>query len=520
MGFHGLGLRQRVIRGRGSKARGATMTFICAISGVPPEEPCLSRTGYVFERRLIEKHLEESPVCPATGEPLTAADLIPIKCDKTVKPRPAAATSIPGLLSLLQSEWDALALETYNLRQYASTVRKQLCQSLYEHDAATRVIARLLKERDRAQEQVRALEEQLLQFRTNYDAGAIEVGLDEPSVTRIEELAKALMAERKKRDVSQVTPAAEIAQFRLTGDFRTHSSTTPGILSVALDEFSAKEGRSACYTGGADGGVIYFDLASGKTLARTMSHMKAVNSVVSHPFSSIVVSGSDDKTMRVWRGVDAVEGDYELKCAYVVKSSKAPITSLSLHVSGEYFLGAGRDGLWHLVELESGRVVKVCRDIPTICANVRFHPDGLLAAGSGMDGSVQIWDLRTQKVTNSLSHEAPSRLRSLDFSENGYHLSTVSEEGRLSLWDLRKGHVFASADCNVSPSVVRFDRSGATLAVGSTKVELYSLVDKTTVVEAGTLEGHSGYLTDVAFGPDSRFLLTTCKDKSLRVFSP
>ncbi|CDR97632.1 WD domain, G-beta repeat containing protein, putative [Babesia bigemina] len=493
------------------------MAFICSISGVQPEEPCLSRTGYVFERRLIEKHLDENPTCPATGEPLTVADLIPIKCDKTVQPRPASAMSIPGLLSLLQSEWDALALETYNLRTYTSDVRKQLCQSLYEHDAATRVIARLIKERDRALQQVETLEQQLLEYRANYDAGAIEVGLDDDSVGRIEELAKALMAERKKRDVGVFTRADEIAQFRQTGDYRTHSSTTPGILSVALDEFGYTGGRHACFTGGADGNVIYFDLESGRTLSRLVSHMKAVNSVVSHPYSNIVVSGSDDKTVRMWRAAD--DGDHEYNCTHVVKSSKAPITSLSLHASGEYILACSSDGFWHLVELESGRVVRVCRDIPSVCSSVKFHPDGLLACGSGIDGTVHIWDLRTQEITSSLNDESGSRLNSLDFSENGYHLATVSDDGRLSLWDLRKSEAFASVDCNGSPSVVKFDRSGLTLAVGSTKVELYSLVDKTNVLSSGTLEGHDGYLTDLAFGNDSSFILTTCRDKSLRVFS-
>ncbi|ORM40270.1 Pre-mRNA-processing factor 19 [Babesia sp. Xinjiang] len=495
------------------------MAFICSISGVQPEEPCLSRTGYVFERRLIEKHLQETATCPATGEPLTVDDLIPIKCDKTVKPRPATSMSIPGILSLLQSEWDALALETYNLRTHANTVRKQLCQSLYEHDAATRVIARLIKERDRALQQVEALEKQLLEFRTNYDAGAIEVGLDDASVSRIEQLAKALMAERKKRDVTKFTPANEIAKFSQTGDYRTHSSTTPGILTVTMDQFGERYGRTACFTGGADGAVIHFDLGTGKTLTRMTNHMKAVNSVVAHQFTNIVVSGSDDKTMRVWRAPDIPETDSEFTCAHVIKSSKAGIMSLSLHASGEYFLGGAADGLWHLVELESGRVIKVCRDIPSPCANLEFHPDGLLAAGSGADGSIHIWDLRTQTLTSSLAHETPSRLASLSFSENGYHLATVSEDGQLRLWDLRKSKVFASTDCNVSPAVVKFDKSGTTLAVGSTKVELYALVDKTTVNVVGTFEGHSGYITDLEFGPNSKFLLTTCRDKSLRLFS-
>ena len=67
-----------------------------------------------------------------------------------MKPRPPTLTSIPSLLSVLQNEWDALALETYTLKQHLSQLRQELAAALYHNDAATRVIARITKERDEA----------------------------------------------------------------------------------------------------------------------------------------------------------------------------------------------------------------------------------------------------------------------------------------------------------------------------------------------------------------------------------
>lgn len=125
--------------------------MLCAISGEAPEEPVVSKkTGTVFEKRLIEKYIEENGKDPVTGDELDLEDLLPIRTARVVRPRPPTLTSIPALLSTFQNEWDALALETYKLKQQLSQTREELATALYQHDAAVRVIARLTKERDEA----------------------------------------------------------------------------------------------------------------------------------------------------------------------------------------------------------------------------------------------------------------------------------------------------------------------------------------------------------------------------------
>jgi pre-mRNA-processing factor 19 len=78
--------------------------------------------------------------------------LVELKTARVVRPRPPTLTSIPSLLGVFQEEWDALALETYTLRQALVQTRQELSTALYQHDAAVRVIARLTKERDEARD--------------------------------------------------------------------------------------------------------------------------------------------------------------------------------------------------------------------------------------------------------------------------------------------------------------------------------------------------------------------------------
>jgi pre-mRNA-processing factor 19 len=89
----------------------------CALSGQPLEYPVVSlKSGHVFEKRLIEEHISKTGQCPVTGMDLDKSELISLQVAKTAKPRPPVASSIPGILSILQTEWDTLMLETYNLK--------------------------------------------------------------------------------------------------------------------------------------------------------------------------------------------------------------------------------------------------------------------------------------------------------------------------------------------------------------------------------------------------------------------
>ena len=83
-------------------------------------------SGQVYEKRLIEKYIQENGVDPLNQQPLNAEDLIELKASPLVKPKPPSATSIPAILKTLQDEWDAVMLNTFTLRQQLQTAR-QVC---------------------------------------------------------------------------------------------------------------------------------------------------------------------------------------------------------------------------------------------------------------------------------------------------------------------------------------------------------------------------------------------------------
>lgn len=53
--------------------------MFCALSGEPPQVPVVSsKSGHLYERRLIEKYIKENGTDPISGDKLTEEDLIAI----------------------------------------------------------------------------------------------------------------------------------------------------------------------------------------------------------------------------------------------------------------------------------------------------------------------------------------------------------------------------------------------------------------------------------------------------------
>lgn len=70
--------------------------FFCAISGEPPQDPVIStKSGHVYERRLVQKYITENGTDPVTGEKLEESDLVSVK----------ASTYVPLLVMRLCSNF-------------------------------------------------------------------------------------------------------------------------------------------------------------------------------------------------------------------------------------------------------------------------------------------------------------------------------------------------------------------------------------------------------------------------------
>ena len=54
--------------------------YYCSITNEPAEVPVVStKSGHIYERRIIKKYINANQNCPITNQPLTSEDIVDIQ---------------------------------------------------------------------------------------------------------------------------------------------------------------------------------------------------------------------------------------------------------------------------------------------------------------------------------------------------------------------------------------------------------------------------------------------------------
>lgn len=486
----------------------------CSLSGKTPDVPVVSKYGHIYEKSLLEKWLEANPnVCPITKQTLVLEDLIEVKIARVVPPRPTTATSIPAMLSLFQNEWDALMLETFSLKQQLESVRQELAHTLYQHDAACRVIARLIKERDDAKNTLANFKANggpaqtpALPTTNQTESMEVETGITEEIKSRVQKRSQELAKDRKKRTPPESLASTEdLERYKVLSTVNLHQTTNPGILTVDIHPTK----QNFLLTGGVDGSVIVYNRETKKIVSTLSEHSKKVTDVLFHPTQDLFFSTSADKTAKLWSSVD---GNY--KSSHNVKVHHGEVVGCSLQATGDFWITASADKTWAFHDIETANTLATVNS-ESAFTSIQFHPDGLIVGTGNADSAVKIWDIKTLKnVATFEGHKG--KVVDIDFSENGYYLATAAEDNTVKLWDLRKLKMIQSSTLpeDYAISSVKFDYTGTYLAVSGSDIRLF--IAK-TLNHISTLSKHKGIVNEVKWGMDATFLASAGQDRALKI---
>ena len=116
-------------------------------------------------------------------------------------------------------------------------------------------------------------------------------------ITKMKKHAQASFKTRPKRVIPEdLSTVEEIGKWEVQDSYSAHKTAAPIVKVVAhrMDQ----PGR--VLSGGSDGAVLLYDLEQHKVQRNFTGHKKCINSLIYHPTKEVVVSASDDKTVRMW----------------------------------------------------------------------------------------------------------------------------------------------------------------------------------------------------------------------------
>ncbi|MEG4072189.1 serine/threonine-protein kinase [Microcoleus sp. Pol14C2] len=276
-----------------------------------------------------------------------------------------------------------------------------------------------------------------------------------------------------------------------------------------------------------------------------VGHSNAVTSVAFSPDGATLASGSEDKTIEMWKLETG-------KRWYTLTGHSDWVTCVAFSPDGATLASGGRDKTIQIWDLNKGKWWYALRGHEDRVYAVAFSRDGQVLASGSRDKTVQLWNLNKGRRMSALTGHAGG-VEAVAFSPGGEFLASGSRDMTVQLWDWQNGRsictlaehgdwvraiVFAATPPLVrggvgegltssvspagqtppSPPLVRGGvGEGLILASGSRDgtAKLWRVDAQGRGTLLRSMRDNSGDVLCVAFSPDGRVLATGSRDGTI-----
>jgi len=282
-------------------------------------------------------------------------------------------------------------------------------------------------------------------------------------------------------------------------------------ISPDWTKFFSANGRTARLTdlNGNNSYLLIGHLVRGLTPDVHQFARKGYDDIVSIAFSpdgNSVLTGSNDKTARLW--------DINGNIQQTFRGHISVVLSVAFSPDGKTILTGSSDNTAWLWDLNGSCLQKLTGHQRSV-NSVAFSPDGKTILTGSADSTAILWDLKGTVLQRFKGHNGS--VRQVEFARDGKSILTGSNDHTARLWDLTGNtlQVFSGHSDNIV--ALAFSPNGKTIVTGS--------ADKTALLwdlNGNTLQkltGHTSSVNSLAFSPDGNKLLTFSADGITRIWN-
>ena len=188
--------------------------------------------------------------------------------------------------------------------------------------------------------------------------------------------------------------------------------------------------------------IKLWDIKTGRLKKTFMGHKGVIMALSYSSDGAIFASSSKDKTIKLW---DAKTGELR----QTLKGHEHSVSALSFSPCGDVLV-SGSNGSINLWDAKTGQLKQAFEGHRGFITALNYSHDGSILASNSNDGSVKLWDVKTEpyrQIVRINAYEVfkPSKRKmkfprvALSYSPNNYILALGLHDGRIKLWDIKTG---------------------------------------------------------------------------------
>ena len=245
------------------------------------------------------------------------------------------------------------------------------------------------------------------------------------------------------------------------------------------------------------------------TLVKTFTgHEGTIRAVAFSPDGQMIASGSEDSTVKIWSILDD-------SCLKTLDRHKDKVYCLAFNPHDSNFLVSGsQDSTLIGWSLNSEEYFKVYIGHGDMIASVAFSPDGQTLS-SGGSTVIKFWNTKEDQPIKTLRGYT-DELWAVAFNPNGETLVSSSKNGRIRIWSADNRKLVKTLEEHTNRSMsVAFSPNSQYFASASDDrtIKLWSAETKELI---RTLSGHTNQVRAVAFSPTSKLIGSGSNDKTIK----